>query len=370
MIVEAESVQMDSLALGKVEELFWEYINNGSHPGAALAVYRNGKLVLDLYGGIADTDSGKTVAQDTMFVLYSSSKPWAGVCVAILWERGKLAWDDPVAKHWSEFAQNGKAGVTVRHLLTHMGGFPDTPADLTWDKWGDWDAVVRAMEQITPTHEPGAVLAYHGFNYGWVVSELVRRVDGRPFSQFLQEELTGPLGMKDSYVGLPSSLEDRVSRVHYTEDSDIPFLIDTFNKLEVHQAVNPGTCGISTARDLARFYAMMELGGTLDGVQILKPETVREMTNVQVQGMDPTTEPHLLHMGLGMTLADPRSGASREKLMGTFGHVGAGTSVGWGDYDSGLAVAFICNGYRAAGTNNPRLTGFSQAVRDACQSCQ
>ena len=366
MVIEAESVQMDSQALSRVEELFQEYIDNGSHPGAALAVYRHGKPVLDIYGGIADKDSGKAVSEDTMFVLYSSSKPWAGVCVGILWERGNLAWDDPVAKHWPEFAQNGKAGVTVRHLLTHMGGFPANPADLTWDKWRDWDAVVRAMEQLTPAHEPGSVLAYHGFNYGWVVSELVRRVDGLPFSQFLQEELTGPLGMKDSYVGLPASLEDRVSRVHYTEDSDVPFLIDTFDKPEVHQAVNPGTCGISTARDLARFYAMMERGGTLDGVKILKPETIKEVTSLQIEGMDLTTQRYV-YMGLGMALADPRMGSSGIDDKNTFGHVGAGTSVGWGDFDSGLAVAFISNGYRAAGTNNPRLAGFSQAVRDACK---
>ena len=129
-----------------MEELFQQQIQSGLHPGAALAVYRHGRLVLDLFGGQADSESGKPVAHDTMFVLYSSTKPLAAACLHILWERGKLAWDDLVAKFWPSFAQSGKAAVTVRHVLTHQEGFPETPGALSWDKWSDWDLVVRAME--------------------------------------------------------------------------------------------------------------------------------------------------------------------------------------------------------------------------------
>lgn len=367
MVVAAETVEMDSGALARVEALFLEQIHQGLHPGAALAVYRHGQPVLDLYGGVADTRSGKPSSRDTMFVLFSSTKPLAAACLYILWERGKLGWDDPVAKHWPGFAQNGKAEVTVRQVLTHQSGFPETPEELTWDRWRDWSAVVRAMERATPSVTPGSAIAYHSINFGWVIAELVERVDGRPFSLFLQKELTGPLGMEDTYVGLPPSLEERVSTLHLMEpDSDPRGFVPTFNRSEVHQAVVPAACGIGTARYLARFYAMMACGGSLDGVQVLKPETVSEVTRLQVEGTDLTTQLHT-RRSLGFALGDVRMGSSRTVDIHTFGHGGAGTSVGWADADSGLAVAIITNGFRANHSNNPRLAALSQAVRDACR---
>ena len=374
MVVTADSVQMNTEALRATEELFHKQIENGLHPGASLAAYRYGKSVLDLYGGTADIESGKPVTEDTMFVLYSSTKPLAAFGLHVLWERGKLAWDDPVAEYWPEFAKNGKAGVTLRHVLTHQAGFPTTPAELTWDKWRDWDAVVQAMENATAVYEPGAVLAYHPMNFGWVIAELVRRIDGRPFDEFLREELTAPLGMNDTYVGLPPSLEGRVSRIYAMEDADanmraplanLPDLVAMWNRPEVHQAIIPAACGIATARDLVRFYAMMLGGGALDGVRILKPETVAEVTKLQAEGTDPANGSYN-RLSLGLALGDPRMGFSRTVNIHSYGHAGAGTSVGWADPDSGLAVAIITNGFRADGTNNARLAAFSQSVRNAC----
>ena len=366
MVVAANAVQMDSMALQRVEELFHNQIETGVHPGAALAVYRHGKQVLDLYGGLADQQAGKPVKRDTMFVLYSSTKPLAAACLHILWERGKLRWDDLVSVHWPEFGQNGKEQVTVRHILTHQGGFPDTPSELTWDKWQDWDFVVNAMEKVRPIFEPGKLIAYHARNFGWVIAELVRRIDGRPFRQFLQEEITGPLGMQDTYVGLPAELEDRVSKEHAMEDCDRMTMVTTYNRPEVHLAVQPAGGGIATARDLARFYAMMIGGGFLDGTRVLRPDTVEEVTKLQVEGMDHTLE-RPVRRSLGLSLGDERMGCSPQKTNGrTFGHGGAGTSVGWADPDLGLAVGYITNGFRAEHSNTPRLSAISQAVRDAC----
>jgi len=365
MVVAAASVQMDPQVLEGVERLFRQQIDRGLHPGAALAVYRHGKLVLDLQGGLADRESGKRIASDTMFVLYSSTKALAAVTLHILWQRRQLEWDDPVAKHWPEFARNGKGAVTIRHVLTHRGGFPETPGELTWNKWRDWDAVVQAMEEISLEYQPGEVMAYHARNFGWVIGELVRRIDGRPFNRFLQEEVTGPLGMTDTYVGLPPELEERVSRMHAMEDCDRPGMIPPYNQPEVHQAVQPAGGGIASARDLARFYAMMVGSGALDGVRILGKETLMEVTQLQVEGMDHSLGQHM-RRSLGLVLADQRMGASETAGSRTFGHGGAGTSVGWADPDLGLAVAFITNGFRANQTNNPRLEAISQAVRDAC----
>ena len=365
MVVTADTVQMDPRALGQVEELFHEQIQQGLHPGAVLAVYRHGKLVLDIHGGLADAEGGKPVTPNTMFVLYSSTKPLAAACLHLLWERGKLEWDDLVADSWSGFAQNGKADITIRHILTHLGGFPDTPTELTWDKWSDWDFVVQAMERASPIYEPGKTIAYHPRNFGWVIAELVRRIDGRPFRQFLQEEITCPLGMQDTFVGLPGSLEQRVSKEHAMEDCDRPTMVSIYNRPEVHLAVHPAGGGIATARDLARFYAMMAGGGVLEGVRIFKPDTVSEVTALQSKGMDHTLE-RPVRRSLGLALGDDRMGSPEKMTVRSFGHGGAGTSVGWADPDIGLAMAFITNGFRAERSNTPRLSAVSQAVRDAC----
>jgi len=365
MVVAADTVHMDPRALQQVEALFHNQIETGVHPGAALAVYRHGLQVLDLHGGLADQQAAKLVESDTMFVLYSSTKPLAAACLYILWERGKLGWDNLVSDHWPEFAQNGKERITIRHILTHQGGFPDTPNELTWDKWHDWDYIVSTLEKVRPIYEPGKLIAYHPRNFGWIIAELVQRIDGRPFRQFLQEEITGPLGMNDTYVGLPAELEIRVSKEHAMEDCDRMTMVTTYNKPEVHLAVQPAGGGIATARDLARFYAMMSGGGCLDGARVLSQDTVAEVTKLQVEGMDHTLE-RLVRRSLGLSLADGRMGAPESITNRTFGHAGAGTSVGWADPDLGLAVGYITNGFRAEHSNTHRLSAISQAVRDAC----
>ena len=361
-----DTVSMDSGKLQQAMDLFHQQIADGVHPGAGLAVYRYGKLVLDVYGGAADANTGRPVDDETMFVLFSSTKPLAACCLYILKQRGKVNWDDPVAKHWPEFAENGKGDVTVRHILSHRGGFPDTPEDLPWTDWADWSKVTRAMERAVPKYPSGEVLAYHPINYGWVIAELVRRIDGRTFDRFLADELAAPLQMDSAYVNLPPALDSRVSRIHMMEDdADTNGYAVVFDKPEVHHTITPGANGIASAGDLARFYAMLERHGTLDGVQLLKAETVDEAVTQQVEGVDQSSGAYA-RRSLGLALADDRMGKSTGNPLNTFGHGGAGTSIGWADFDSGLAVGLITNGFRGNETNVARLAAVSQAIRDAC----
>ena len=361
-----DSVSMDRAKLGRVEDLFRQQIDDGLHPGAGLAVYRYGNLVLEICGGLANADTADPVSDETMFVLMSSTKPITAACLYILKDQGRLAWDDPVSKYWPEFGRHGKQGVTINHVLTHRGGFPETPATLPWSDWSDWGKVVRAMEEAVPTFTPGEVLANHPVNYGWVVGELVRRIDGRPFAQFLAQELTGPLGMGNTYFGLPEDMESRVSKIHLMEeDADPNGNGMRYNRPEVHRSIVPASCGIASAGDLARFYAMMERGGTLDGAHFFGPDTIKEVTNLQVEGTDATYDV-FSQRSLGFALADERMGLSRGNPTNTFGHCGLGTSVGWADTDSGLAVGYITNGFRSRDSNDRRLAAISQAIRDAC----
>ena len=358
-----DAVAMDSQKLDQVKQLFQQQIDEGLHPGAGLAVYRYGNLVVDIHGGIANTEP---VTADTMFVLMSSTKPLTASCLYMLKERGKIAWDDLVSKHWSEFAQNGKETVTIRHILTHRGGFPQTPETLPWTDWSDWSKVTRAMEQAPTIYTPGETLAYHPINYGWVIAEIVRRVDGRTFDRFIAEELTAPLGMDNTYVGLPAGLEGRVSPMHLMEDdADTSGYSVTFSEPTVLRSVVPGANGVATAGDLARFYAMMERKGSLDGATVIQSATAEEAVEFQVEGVDKSIGV-FAQRSLGLALADERMGKSTGDPLKTFGHGGAGTSIGWADFDSGLAVGYITNGFRGTVTNNARLAAVSQAVRDAC----
>src|SRR5512145_578728 len=265
-----DAVGMDPKKLEQVQQLFYAQIERGLHPGAGLAVYRYGHLVLDIHGGVSDVRDGggatQPVTSQTMFVLMSSTKPLAAACLYLLKERGQLAWDDPVATYWPEFGQHGKTTVTVRHVLTHRGGFPETPKDLPPHDWPDWSKVTSAMERAPAVYTPGETIAYHPINYGWVIAELVRRIDGRPFDRFLAEELTAPLGMEDTYVGLPQGLEDRVSPMRKMEaDADPNGYSTTFSLPVAVHAVVPGAGGVASAGNLARFYAMLERRGSLDG---------------------------------------------------------------------------------------------------------
>ena len=359
-----EGVAMDSDKLEQVKKLFYSQISEGLHPGAGLSVYRYGKQVLDIHGG---TSNREPVTADTMFVLMSSTKPLTACCLYILKERGKIDWDELVCKHWPEFAQNGKDTVTIRHILTHMGGFPATPEDLPWTDWPDWGKVTSAMERAQTIYVPGKTLAYHPINYGWVIAEIVRRVDGRTFDRFIAEELTTKLGMDNTYVGLPSGLEQRVSPMHLMEeDADTSGYSSTFSEPTVLRSVVPGANGVATAGNLARFYAMMERKGSLDGSTVIESDTVDEAVQFQVEGVDKSTGA-FAQRSLGLALADERMGKSNTNPLSTFGHGGAGTSIGWADLDSGLAVGYITNGFRGTLSNNARLAAVSQSIRDACK---
>jgi len=361
---------MNAEALTEVERLFQAQITNGQHPGAALAVYRRGQNMLDLSGGVADLKSGRPVTPRTIFVLFSSTKPLASLSVLQQIDRGKAELDDPVAKHWPAFAKNGKEGVTIRHILTHRGGFPQTPPELTWSHWRDWDAVVAAMENATPRFAPGTESAYHALNHGWVCAELVRRIDGRDFPTYLRAEITGPLGMNDTYVGLPAELESRVATLHAMEDVEEAGqgTVKTFNRAEVHQSVIPAGCGIASARDMARFYMALAAGGALDGARVISRELLIRAQQIEVEGHTDHTTGAAVRRGLGFNLGGlpGPNRMGRTSTAQTFGHGGAGTSICWGDTNLELSFVFIPNGFRGAETITPRCEELSDAVRAAC----
>ena len=369
MATSMSAVDMNPAGLDKVKALFQEQLDQGLHPGAAMAVYRHGKLVLDLYGGTADKEANRPVDKDTLFLIFSCTKALAAFSLHLLWERGQVEIGQWIADYWPEFAKNGKEHITLRHILNHTAGFPETPAELTPDMMVDWDFAVRAMENATPIYEPGKVIAYHSLNFGWVIGELVRRVEGRTISQYLKNEVTGPLGMDDFYLGLPADQEGRVAKVYTMDDYHPPDMVALFNTPAIHQAVIPAANGISTARDLARFYAMISMKGSLDGVEIIRAGIINSIAAVQEEGIDRNSpEEKEVKLGLGLAIDDPSMGTPRGNTSSShsIGHGGLGSSIAWAEPESHLAVAIITNGVRESASNTQRLAALSDAIRDAC----
>lgn len=360
--------------------------------GAQLAVYRGGKLVLDAGGGTARVRTGEAVEPDTLFVIFSSTKGVAALVMLMLYERGKFHYDEPVAKYWPGFAERDsqKACVTIRHVMGHRGGFPNGPEWLTPRHWGDRDAIRRAMEEIPLRWTPGEANGYHPMNFGHMVNELIERIDGRDCGRFAREEIFEPLAIEDFHLGLPDdpALEDRVAwcynktgprvtaemtgvggpgaaagAAHSMEErfepdparpDEIPELRHPFNRPEVHRAVLPAGGGIATARALARFYAPLALGGSLDGVRLVRKESLDHATTpTNRKGDVDRTITFPIRWGTGWHMGFYGKGST----LRTFGHMGAGGQVGFADPERGLAFAFVCNGQR-----KPEVLAWQQAL--------
>ena len=363
---------MTSAALTEVERQFRSQLSPlRLFPGAALAVYRHGRLVLDLVGGHADAQRGEPVGPDTLFPLFSGTKPFAAVALWQQIERGGVGLDEPVVAYWPTFGQNGKERVLVRHILSHRGGFPTTPAELTRDRWGDWEAAMQAVAAMPLEHAPGTASAYHFLTQHWVCAEIVRRLDGRAYADYLREEITGPLGLTDTHVGLPTELERRVVKLHATDGTDEwgRNVLRGIHDAPLHRMVVPGASAVSTARDMALFYAAIAAGGAIEGVRILQSETIAKMLRVEVDGEIDRTFGVPVRRGLGFELgglADPgRHWSGATSTVQTFWHGGFGSSVCWGDPELELATAFLTNGVRRDEAGAIARRDLSDAVRAA-----
>jgi CubicO group peptidase (beta-lactamase class C family) len=369
----------DADPTARVQQVFERHAAVGLHHGAQLAVYDGDDLVLDLATGTVGPD-GPATTPDRRHVLFSCTKPYAGVCLHHLVERDRLDYDDPVREHWPEFADPGteKAEATVRHVLSHQAGLPYGPFDEAYDRWDDWDAAVAAMEDLEPKFRPGTTAAYHSLNYGFLVGELVGRVSGQPIDAYAREHVFEPLGMDDTSIGLPADDPDdaatltgfaageRCRNAGVGLDGREDEAAALFNRESIRRAVIPAATGIGTARDMARFYACLVAGGELDGTRLLDAETVETATSVQVEVAEDAT----MNVPRRYALGFERAGTAWDKYGAlaprtTFGHGGLGSIVGWGDPDAGLAMAYVTNGIRDETEHAQRATEMADAVRRA-----
>jgi CubicO group peptidase (beta-lactamase class C family) len=369
-----------------LREEFERQFGQGQHVGASVAVYHRGRPVVDLWGGASDEASGAPWQRGTMATTFSTSKGLTATCLHVLADRGKVSYDDLISKYWREFAQHGKANVTVRHALTHQSAIPQQPEGYLNDAMLDWQKMIHGMEQLEPLWEPGKENGYHAYNFGWIVGELVRRIDGRSVGTFLREEIAGPLGIDGLYIGAPAEAEPRiatlVSRIEMTPEmqaAQSAFLEGSYfarampswmgdtiafmNTPEAHRAEIPAAGGIMTARDLARMYACLAGSGQLDGVRIMSEERIRAMTEQQPLRRDlvisveiPWGLGYMLGGGI-ITTQGPRATA--------FGHAGFGGSIGFSDPEIEMAFGFVPNALTLDLLGGSRADALAKAARDA-----
>lgn len=362
----------------RIEHLFDRHLEVGLHHGAQAAVYVDGDLELSLAGGVTGPD-GEETTEHTRHILFSATKPYAATCLHVLADEGAIAYDDRVVDHWPTFAEDGtqKAAITVRQVLNHTAGIPFGTFDAQAEKWGDWDNVVAAMESIDPIFDPGEQPAYHVVNFGWLVGELVRRVSGTPIDAFARERIFEPLGLEDTGIGLEDDEPDEVATLSAFEafdrcrdpsvglGADHTDVAAPFNRESIHRATIPAANGIGTAHDLARFYACLVGGGSLGGAEVLTAETVDAMTTLSAETNSDGTLQIPSRYGLGVWLTGPRIDRFGSLApVGTFGHAGLGSTIGWGDPEAGIGFAYVTNGVRELSyEHNARVNALADAVR-------
>ena len=247
-----------------VYDLFEDNFLQDRDLGASVAVYYQGELVVDLWGGWFDESKTKSYAKDTLQMVFSTTKGIVATAVALCVQRGLLSYSDLVTKYWPEYGQNGKENTTVADVLSHRAGVPFVSA--TFDQTRNWSAMIRAIELLTPLWPPGTAFGYHAGTFGFIAGELVRRVDPkkRTLGEFIRDEIAQPLDV-ELYIGLPSNNIHRVSPVglksNATFDGYAPY--SDWNDPRTWEAEIPGGNGITNTRSLAKMYA--SLIGNVDG---------------------------------------------------------------------------------------------------------
>ncbi|GIJ45104.1 esterase [Virgisporangium aliadipatigenens] len=349
--------------------------DRNSEIGAAVCVYRHGRVVADLWVGTADRETGRAWERDTPVVLHSTGKGVVAACVHLLVRRGLLDLDAPVARYWPEFAAAGKERLPVRFVLSHRAGLPSLGRRVPLADALAGEPVVRLLAALRPQWEPGTAHGYHGVTYGWLVGELVRRVSGVSLGAFLAREIAAPLGL-DLWIGTPPAVLPRVARldsppipgIENAPEAMLAAFVPTVPAFDLNDPAQlaaeiPAVNGVGTAHALARFYAA--LIGPVDGVRILDEATLATAVTEQANGPDRmlgiTTRP-ALGFGLptpGMPWYSPTA----------FGFPGHGGSLGYADPAEGIAFGYVPNRLHVDPfTPDPRAASLVRAVRGALSS--
>jgi CubicO group peptidase (beta-lactamase class C family) len=371
----------------RVREAFAENFASRGDVGAAVAVTIDGRPVIDLWGGYADKQRTRPWQRDTIVNVYSATKGVAATCLNRLADNGRVDLDAPVARYWPEFAQAGKERIPVRWLLSHRAGLPAVSKPLASDALLRWDVMAAALAEQEPWWEPGTRHGYHALTFGYLVGEVVRRVDGRSLGTYCREEIARPLQI-DFHIGLdarddarcaemiapmppvpgaphaiPTAAPDPNSMAAKAMNNPAGAMrFSTVNSRAWRGAEVPAANGHTNARALARFYGALARGGELDGVRVLSPAQIERCLNMESDGIDAVVGVPM-RFGLGYRLTQPAARYGPNPR--TFGHTGAGGSLGFADPDAKVGFAYTMNQMGSHILIDPRVV----ALLDALYAC-
>lgn len=333
-----------------------------------------------------EPESVREADNDTLFSIYSVTKAIVSSASWILLQEGKLALSDRVVQHIPEFGAHGKHAVTVEQLLTHTAGFPK--AQLPTADWPHTERRLRHFAEWKLEWEPGSRFVYHGTATLWVLAELIERVAGVDYRGFIRGRIFEPLGLSNTYIGLPAQENRRVADVvavgePATGDQktaspvDAPAIDEELcafaNDPENRSIGGPGGGGIATATDISLFYQAILADAEGRGAGIWRPEALRDAWTIRNEGfVDPMTKQPALR-GLGVVMAGPEGkmwrGFSEDCSPRAFGHMGAGGQIAWADPETGLSFAFLTCGAQQnpvrQGANGFRLSTLAAACAPA-----
>jgi CubicO group peptidase (beta-lactamase class C family) len=354
-----------------VRDAFVENFSRRKELGGACCVYRDGRRVVDLWGGIRNEETGEPWEADTMVLVFSATKGLAAMAMAVAHSRGLLDYDERICSYWPEFAQGGKAAITVRQLLAHQAGLFAFDERVDASVVADPDRLAAIMARQEPEWEPGTRQAYHAISLGFYEGELLRRIDPqhRTLGRFFQDEIASPLGA-DAYIRLPEEIPNaRLATLQKATTIELVFglpfrlLLTSMNprspifrgllkpnpgpwvplddeRIYARNLEVPSGGGVGSARGIARTYDAFATGGKELG---LRAETLRELMAPAVPPTHGFRDEGLkseARFSLGFFKPMPSWRFGRP---GAFGSPGSGGSFGFADPERGIAYAYVTN---------------------------
>jgi CubicO group peptidase (beta-lactamase class C family) len=335
-----------------IREAFEQNFEEGLELGAAFAAWLGDELIVDLRGGFTDRAREHAWADTTLCPVFSTTKPVAALVIATLVDQGALEYDAPVADYWPEFAAHGKGAITIAEALSHQAGVPGFPDPIDPKLWLDPQALAAAIADLKLMWGRGQGSGYHPLTWGYIASELVRRVSRRSLGTIMREDICQPLGV-DFWIGLPEPEHGRVAQMvkpssaaefpHHNEATRVAFLTPWAaaprGSTEWRKAEIPSANGHGTAVAVARLYSAYAQKGRIGETRVISPAAWEELTRERVAGEDRIL-PGRVAFGAGVMRNLPLIyGPNPETLC----HSGWGGSGAFGDPDKGVAAAYVAN---------------------------
>jgi CubicO group peptidase (beta-lactamase class C family) len=345
-------------------------IERGLHTGVQLYVSRRGDVVVD--SAVGESSPGVAMSRETIMLWLSAGKPLTAVAILQLVEQGRLELDGRISDWIPEFAVGGKRDIRLHHLLTHTGGFRNVKSGWPHSSWDQTIARICAFP-IEDDWRVGETAGYHVSSSWYILGELIQRMDpqGRSFSQYLREEICQPLGMVETWNGMPEDFRtqnsERIGEMSQLEKGAVKLL--SWHDSEHCRAASPGANTRGPVRELGRFYDCLLAGGVFNGQRILREESVELLTTRHREGSFDQTLFHTVDFGLGVIVDSNRYGADTVPYgyspycsEQAFGHSGSQSSIGFADPAVELVVCYVANRRVGEGRHQKRHREIISAI--------